>query len=513
MTLQETSRKRRQVTLAAAGLLTAVVLVGCATPGSTPTPTPTPIEGGVLTVASNNDVKPALVLAGQQANWAWELSVFETLTSYDENSVPQPLLATDWTIAEDGLSIDITLRDDVTFHSGRAMTASDVKFSFEATLDPAYGSQLAFISKQFTAITVESDTELSLEFATPLPNVFDFFEQTVIIDSETAAGLKDGTQVIGTGPFVWDSWDPGTKLSLVRNDDYWGERPHLDGIDVAVITDTTAMVNAVRSGRVNYAIGLPGIDVAGFENDPQYALIPTTGSLYPLGMDVTAAPFDNVDVRQAVNFAIDRERIVDQVFGGLAQVSNQFWNPNSPGYDPSLNEVYPYDPEKAKQMIEDAGATGASFEIVVIGFGPNASAAEIVRNNLEAVGLNPTVNVLEIVDFQTAQLAGDLGPMFMPLHGLGFSPPTLISSFPSLRAGNPSNFDTPEYQELRAALLSASDDEVVPATEDLAAYIADQAFSVPLVYAPGYVVATPNVHGVRPSVRAYADFKSAYFSE
>ena len=511
----QSRRRKPWAAITATALAFSIIATGCAPadPGTPPEPTATPVVGGVVTVATSGDPKPQLILAGNQANWSWQMGVFETLTLLDENAAPQPLLASAWSLAADGMSIDITLQEGVTFHSGRPMTTEDVKFSIEASMDPLYGSQLAGVAKEFTAIELTSDTEMTIEFARPLANVFDYFEITSIIDSETAAGLADGSQVIGTGPFVWGEWSPGTSLTLVRNEAYWGEAAFLDGVEVAVIADQTALVNAVRSGRAQYVIGLSGIDVAAFKEDPEFAVVQTTGSIYPLGMNVEIAPFDQLEVRQAVNFAIDRERIIDQVFGGSAQVSQQFWAPSSIGYDPDLNDTYSYDPDKAQQMLEDAGVIGTEFEITVIPFPANISAAEIVRNNLEAVGLKPTVKTVELADFLAKQTAQDLGPMFMLLHGLGFSPPTLLNGFPSLRPTNPSRFASPEYDALREAVQSSSEDEIAAATEDIGAYIAEQAWSLPLVYAPGEVVLSPNLEGVKPSARAYADFKAAFLTE
>lgn len=515
MTFLQSHRRKRSTAIVATALALSIIATGCA-PAATDQPineTPGPVAGGVVTVATSGDPKPQLVLAGNQANWSWQMGVFETLTLLDENSLPQPLLASAWTVADDGLSIDITLQKGVKFHSGRELTTKDVKFSIESSMDPLYGSQLAGVAKEFSAIDLTSDTEMTIEFTRPLPNIFDYFEITAIIDSETAAGLADGSQVIGTGPFIWDKWSPGTSLTLVRNEDYWGEKSYLDGVEVAVITDQTALVNAVRSGRAQYVIGLSGIDVAAFKADPKFAVLQTTGSVYPLGMNVTIAPFDQVEVRQAVNFAIDRKRIIDQVFGGAAEVSQQFWAPSAIGYDPALNDTYSYDPKKAQQMLEDAGVIGTEFEITVIPFPANISAAEIVRNNLEAVGLKPTVKTVELADFLAKQTAQDLGPMFMLLHGLGFSPATLLTGFPSLRPNNPSRFQSAEYDTLNKAVQASSPDELAAATQDISAYIAEQAWSLPLVYAPGEVVLSPDLQGVIPSARAYADFKSAFLAK
>jgi peptide/nickel transport system substrate-binding protein len=194
-------------------------------------------------------------------------------------------------------------------------------------------------------------------------------------------------------------------------------------------------------------------------------------------------------------------------------VSQQFWAPTSVGYDPKLNETYPFDPEKAKQMLKDAGAAGTAFEITVIPFPANVSAAEIVRNNLEAVGLKPTVKSLPLADFLAKQNGGDLGPMFMLLHGLGFSPPTLLTGFPSLRPTNPSKFKSAEYDALNKTVQTAPADKLAAATQAISAFIVKQAWSLPLVYAPGEVVLSPKLEGAAPSARAYADFKSAFLAK
>jgi peptide/nickel transport system substrate-binding protein len=226
---------------------------------------------------------------------------------------------------------------------------------------------------------------------------------------------------------------------------------------------------------------------------------------------VTQAPLDNVKVRQAIQYAIDRERIAKQVFGGLATPTTQFWDPTAIGYDASLDDEYAYDPEKAKELIKEAGAEGASFTINAYNLDPNVSAAQIVRNNLEAIGLDVTVTTVDVQTFATQQINANLGPSFMPLHGTnGYSPATLMNSMPSLKLPNPSHFDSTEYDSLRTALSTATGDDQVKATEALSKYIVQQAFSLPLVYAPLYAVTSSTLKGEKVTRRFYAEFASAY---
>lgn len=508
---------RRQALLAAfAGAGLTLALSGCqsavklAEAGGTAA---SPVAGGTLTIAQSADIQPNNVLAGRLGNSSWAANVYETLTTYDAESTPQPVLATEWTLAADELSIDITLRDDVTFHSGRAMTAEDVKFSLEQV--GASTSQVGFITKAFESVEVTSPTSLTIRFTRPIPNLFDLFEYAFILDSETIAGVADGSQVIGTGPFRFESWSPGSETRLIRNDTYWGERPYLDAIEIAVIADSTAMLNAVRSFRSQVAIGMNPIDVQALGTNPAFSVENISGSVYPFGIDVTQAPFDTKEARQAVNYAIDRERIAVQLFGDAGVVTPLFWEPTTPGYPTDLNGAYPYDPAKARQMLADAGAAGAELTITVISLPENTSVAEIVRNNLEEVGLRPTIKIEENQSFGERQIAGDLGPAFMPLHGLnGLSPMTLMNTLPSLREGNSSNFWTEEYAALRQALVQAPEGaEQEAALRALSEYILDQAFTAGIVQSVGQNVIAASAHDVRFSTRAYMDARYAFVDQ
>lgn len=489
MKFSRVNRRRRASALAAAGVI-AVVLSGCqsAVDVGEVDETAEPSVGGIMTLAQSTDIQPANLQAARAGNDSWSSNVFETLVVFNDQMEPQPLLASEWTLADDGLSMNIVLRDDVTFHGGRAMTADDVKFSFEQVIDTV--SQVAYIARSFESIEVASDTELTINFTQRTPNIFDFFHQTYIIDSESVMGLEDGSQVIGTGPFLFDSWSPGSSVTLTRNDDYWGGPSYLDGIEIAVITDSTAIVNAVRGGRSQVAIGMNPIDVQTLATNAQFTVVDTSGEVYPLGIDTSQAPFDSKEARQAVNFAIDRERIASQIFGDAGIVTELFWDPGTPGYPADLVGTYAYDPDRARELLEEAGASGASVTITVINLPANASVAEIVRNNLEEVGLVPSINLLEVQSFGPQQIEGDLGQMFMPLHPLnGFGPVTLMNTFPSLREGNSSKFWTDEYVQLRTNLVAAEDDATYEeALRELTEYILEEAFTSNIVMAAAQTV-------------------------
>lgn len=469
--------------------------------------------GGLLVVAQSADAQPVNILALRAGNAPWVRNVFETLTRINpETFDAEPLLAKSWTLADDGLSMDIVLRDDVTFHTGRKMTAEDVKFSFETAALPETASQVGFIARQFDGIDVTGDTTLTIRFKNPLSNIFDFFEETYIVDQETYAEREDGSKVIGTGAYTFDEWVPGGSVRLSRYEGYRDDTVgNFDEMEFAIITDPTASVAALRSDRAQVA-GLTPRDAVEFVRNPQFELISAGGAIYPLGLNVTMPPFDNKLVRQAVGYAVDRERINAQVFSGTGTVTDLFWSPSAPGVTEEAMTHYTYDPDKARAMIEEAGAVGAKVPIVVPAIPANQSIFEIVQNNLREVGLDPEAVVLDVADFDKRQVAGDLGPAFLLIHGqIGFSSTTLLSSLPSLREGNPSGMWTDEYVALRQDMSSARNrDDLAAATGALTDYMLDEAFTLALVQSPGLNVVSARLEGVELSVRGGLIFDHAY---
>ncbi|GLQ57068.1 ABC transporter substrate-binding protein [Devosia nitrariae] len=471
-------------------------------------------RGGILTVSQSADAQPINILALRAGNAPWIRNVFETLTLVDPQTFqPQPVLAQSWTLAEDGLSMDITLRDDVTFHTGRPMTAEDVKFSFETAATPESASQVGFIAREFESIEVTGDHSLTIAFKRPLSNIFDFFEETYIIDRETYDQREDGSQVVGTGPYMFSEWSPGASIILKRYENYRStDTAWFDEIEFAVIPDPTASIAALRSNRTQITTGLTPRDTVEFIRNPQFSVLETGGTIYPLGVNVTIPPFDDKLVRQAIAYAVDRDRINDQVFLGTGTVTDLFWSPAAPGYSGELANHYTYDPDRARELIAEAGAEGAAIPIIVPAIPSQRSIFEIVQNNLREVGLVPEAVVLDVADFDQRQIAGDLGAAFLLLHGqVGFSSPTLLSSLPSLRQGNPSAFWNDDYVALREAMLASATPEALgDATAALSEYMLDEAFSTVLVQAPGQAVMSSGLQGVVATVRGQLVLAGSY---
>lgn len=468
-----------------------------------------------ITVVNSGDAQPQNILPGRDGNASWAGNVFEPV--FDINVAtgePIPVLAKDWSVSDDGLTMKITLRDDVTYHTDRKFTADDVKYTIDLARDPKTASQVGFIAKAIEAIDVTGEHDLTLHFAHPVANIFEFFARTLIVDRETYDQRVDGSKVIGTGPYRFVEWQPGATVTLERYDGYRDpEAAKIPHVEIAIINDPTAEISALRSQRAQIAVKMQPRDVIEFSNSPMFRTEVMGGSQYPLGVDVTKPPFDNKLVRQAIGYAIDRERINQQVFDSMGTPTDLLWLPGSPGYTEEAANHYNYDPDKAKALLAEAGVTNPEITIALHALPSQRAIFEIVQNNLTEVGFKVNAEIIDTAAFGERQAAADLNSGFLLLQAMvGLSPATLISSAPGLRETNPSHFWSDEYAKLRTAVEQAkTKDETAAAVEALSTYLNDEAFSLNLVQAPTLAVIGSDVDGVKFSGFAYLLLKDATF--
>lgn len=443
-----------------------------------------PRPGGTFVLAVNTDAIPRYAQAYTPSTIAWRGLVFETLINYDTNGAPRPVLATGWELADGGRTVTVHLRDDVKFHSGRPMAGQDVTFSLRRAAQPAAQSQARSIAALITDMSVPDPHTVQIRLNRPAGNLTDLFAIASVVDSETARGLEDGREVIGTGPFVWRSWQPGSQLTLVRNPSYRvAGRPYLDRVDQPLITDPTALVTAARGGRAQVAYGVSPLDAKGLSKDDRFDVVRGISVAYTANMNVTLPPFDRKEVRQAVGYAVDRERVLNQVFGGYGEASSLWWSRKEPGWNAEQSTAYTYDPERARRMISGAGAAGARVTIDLIATLAVQGMAQIVRYDLEAAGLRVDTRVLDNADYSNRNANGTLGQMFLNGYGTSdLSAASMVGASPAyLPSNNASHFDTPEYTALVNAAAAATEAQRPVAVRRLAGYLQDQAFSQCLV--------------------------------
>lgn len=499
----------RRTLLQASGAATLLALVGCS-PQAGPTAQGTPTSGGAkrggtVVVAQTADILPASLVGHVFPNSLFRRLVFSGLTEYDHKTLePKPNLATGWQITPDATSITLDLRKDVKFHSGRPFGPQDVAFSIQQIQDPKRSSQLRLTASAITDMSASGPNQLKLRLAHPMTNLFDLFELMIIVDSETFPDLLTGKNVVGTGPFVWKTWVPGQSLSLTRNPSYWREGlPYLDGVEVRVIPQAQALLASVQARQTTVAFGLTPKDAVSLKNDPQFTTEVSDsgfGNNYYVGCNVKVPPFDRKEVRQAVAWAIDRERILKSVFTGLGYTTSIPWGKASPAVSDAKAAHYSYDPAKAKALLASAGVTRIQTDFAHLNaLGSIGEVMQIVQFDLEQVGISTKSVSYDTAQFVQRMVAGTLPGLFTSVHAFAhLHPATLVlGAFPFNFTQNASNFASPTYTDLsRAAWTAPNLAAAKPVYQKLTDFMLDEQFVVQGVFSPTILVYQSKLKGI-----------------
>ncbi len=286
----------------------------------------------------------------------------------------EPALAESWQVSADGTVYTFQLREGVTFHDGTAFDAEAVAFNFERMLDedhPFHATGPFPLSFFFSAVEeVEVVDPLTVRFhlsepyAPFLSNLA--YPTGLIVSPEAvrAHGQDYGRNPAGTGPFVFRTWQANRQVAVERNPDYWDGAPPLAGVVFRPITDANARVAELLASNIDLMVEVPPDNVEMFDSDPAFRYQEQPGPhLWFLILNTREAPFDDVRMRRAVNYAIDKETIVEDVLQGTATVAT---GPTPAAFGWALNaalEPYPHDPERARDLIAEAGY-GDGVEVV-----------------------------------------------------------------------------------------------------------------------------------------------------
>ncbi|HVT51060.1 MAG TPA: ABC transporter substrate-binding protein [Dongiaceae bacterium] len=324
----------------------------------------------------------------------------------------EPDLAEKWTLAPDNVTYTFTLRDGLKFSDGSPIKASDVKFSLERlrdTKDSVMGSMYKIITK----IDVPDDKTVVITTdkpSAPLLSTLAMFAASIVPESVVKAEGDDfGTKPIGAGAFVLKDWAHGDKVELVKNPNYWeASRVKLDGVQWLYVPDDTTRMLKLKAGEVDAAIFVPFNMVGDLQKDPNIDvhLDPSSREDFMI-MNEAKKPLDNVKVRQAICQAIDREAIVKAVLFGNGKVANSFIPGGALYYNPD-NPTCKYDPDAAKKLLADAGASNLSFKLLIdAGNSVNDQNAVLIKNDLAKVGINIDIVKEEAGQEWDSTVAGD----------------------------------------------------------------------------------------------------------
>lgn len=340
-------------------------------------------------------------------------NIFDTLVNFGEQDTEiEGALASDWTAEEDGLTYVLTLEEGVKFHDDTDFNAEAVVANFErwaagdADSFPYYQSMFGGFGDEeghvIESVEATGDYEVTISLKRPMaPFLKNLAMSPFGIASPTAfeeLGESFGDNPVGTGPFEFVEWKRNDLVRIQKFEDYWVEgEPKLDEVVFRSIPDNSGRLNALLAGEIDLADGINPSDAATIEGDDNLQLFerPSMNVGY-LGLTNTREPFDDPLVRRAMNHAIDRQALVDAFFEGRGEVAKNPMPPVISGYNDDI-EGYEYDPERAKELLEEAGL-GDGFEMelwampVPRPYMPDGQkVAEAIQSNLAEVGITANI--------------------------------------------------------------------------------------------------------------------------
>lgn len=356
--------------------------------------------------------------------------VYEPLFNIEPGAEPEARVVEDWEHTGDG-AVDMTLRDDVQFHDGQELTAEDIAFTLQRQIDPEFGpasSQVAGLGSIEGAEAVD-ETTVRFEYSgAPALAEFEFGNYARTMNAEWTSDLGGDEGAItgdsadafnGTGPYEVVDFTSDTEIVLERFDDYWGEEPPFERLTFNEDGESSGRVNALETGESDFTINILPEDVATINEDPDTEIRTVTSfrNIF-CPMKNESEPFDSQEFRQAMNYAVDNEGIIDDVLSGFGEPMSQPIPPGVNGYNPDL-DPYEQDTEQAEQLVEESGYGGVEIELVAPQgrYLNDADVAQTVADQIDQLE-NVTCDA-NIVDFGVVSDANSAGmddyeiPFFM----------------------------------------------------------------------------------------------------
>ena len=282
--------------------------------------------------------------------------VYETLVWLDARGNVIPWLAERWEVSPDGLTYTFYLRKGVKFHDGSEFNATVVKANIDRWIDPTVRvplrSQLGPVKGAEVIDTYTVKIYLKESFA-PFLRALTSYLLITSLNVIKKFGNQTITDVIGTGPYMFVSWEKGKRVVLERNDDYWGPKPPIKTIEWLIIPEGSTRIAALLAGDVDFAYNLPPPDLDRIKNDPRFEVLTPLTDRVIFIVILPKGPLKDPRVRQALNYAVDKNAIVNNVLYGLAIPADSPLPPHFFGY--ARMEPYLYDPQRARKLLEEAG--------------------------------------------------------------------------------------------------------------------------------------------------------------
>ncbi|MDR1945743.1 MAG: ABC transporter substrate-binding protein [Desulfovibrio sp.] len=377
--------------------------------------TPALAKGDTLTVGISLGIKSLDPHTTTQAFVHTVLAhINETLVGIEGDSVV-PLLAESWELLDDKRSYRFTLKQGVKFHNGEVMTADDVVFSFKRA--SGQGAAIKAWSSYLSDVEKVDDRTVILRTARPLSDAFlgslghpwaSILNKKAVIST----GQDYGTAPVGTGKFRLRRLVTGDRVELERFDDYHADKAKVKNLTFRTFLEATSRTIELESGSVDVVVDVPPVDISRIKENPDLEIVAVPSwRNYHIGLNLKKAPYDNIKVRQAINLAVNRPGIVKVVFRGYAEPARGPV-PSIVAYSDYKNSPdLPYDPEKAKKLLAEAGfPNGFKSGFIVPERSDFQNIATILQSNLRDVGIDLKINIVDYGNFADVARQPDHDP-------------------------------------------------------------------------------------------------------
>lgn len=387
-------------------------------------------------------------------------NVFEGLLKPDSEGNIVPAVASDYEVLEDGQCYKFTLREGVTFHNGKPVTAEDVKYSLEKIagmmgsepMIPAYSliEEVEIIDDQTVSIHL-SDKDVDFPAYLAMVNA-------AIIPKDN---LTPDTNPIGTGPFKYESRSVLQNFIIVKNEDYWGDKAYLNRVIFNIVPEMDTVVMNLRGGSLDMYAHLT-TDQVNQLTDQFEILEGNMNLVQALYLNNNVKPFDDIKVRQALCYAVNVDEMLTLTSEGKGTpIGSSMFPAFGKYYIPELADKYEYDPAKAKELLNEAGyPDGFNMEITVpSNYQPHINTAEVLVNQLKAVGINASIKLVEWNSWLNDTYIGrNYESTVIGVDASYLTARALLERFYSSSDVNFVNFSSDEYDDLYEKVIIATDD-------------------------------------------------------
>lgn len=474
--------------------------------------------GGTLNIArADEGAANALEAHGVSlASQGTAALVYDTLVQYDSSMQPQPQLAESWDLASDYTQIKLNLRKGVQFHTGRELTADDIKWNVLRVRDPkANATQLIGMSAWFQTIDTPDKYTVVLKADQPRSSMFDLFSYLNIADQQTVEGPDSQSKAIGTGAFTLAEWVPGDHWHFLKNKAFWQtSRPYLDEVLIKIVADAQSRSAQLEAGAVAVDNSPTPVNTVRLLKDPKYNAVLIPGIVYLMCLNTTKRPTDDKLVRQALNYAIDRKRWVDTILLGQGTAQALPWPQTSPAYEPDKQSAYTFDLDKAGSLLKQTGVSSAALDFTYSSqYSELGNLGQIYQSDLAKIGITLSIVPLDFPAWASQSSSLQYNGMTVGVTQFNNVQPStlpLTSVFWNLTS-NIAGFKSDQYAQLTQQVLTQPDaGKRKQATSAFNDFILDQSVTVSFALGNRGLIASTDVHDAGQGLNAALQLTNAW---